>query len=77
MIDRSHLNALETRLSHERAYLAAAKTEGERKLRRVWIAQLEREIAAEKEFLGIAAEPADEEMSLDELHAALAEPSDA
>lgn len=49
----THLDALNTRLSHERAYLAAAKTAAERELRPLWIAQLEREIAREKQFLGI------------------------
>jgi len=42
-----HLNALNLRLSNERGYLAAAKTEGERQLRTVWIAQIEKEIARE------------------------------
>lgn len=45
--DLNHLNALRLRLSHERGYLAQAKTESERALRRVWIAQIEKEIAAE------------------------------
>lgn len=63
----THLSALELRLSNERGYLARAKTEGERELRRVWIAQIEREIAHEREF------HADEiEMTDDELLAALA-----
>lgn len=48
-----HLSALELRLSHERTYLAAAKTTGERELRTVWISQIEREIAGEYKFLGI------------------------
>ena len=46
MTDTSHLDALQLRLSHERSYLAAAKSDGERELRSVWIAQIEREIAA-------------------------------
>ena len=70
MIDRSHLDALELRLSHERSYLAAEKTEKQRAMRRVWIAQVEKEIAGERAFLGIADESAPE-MSDEELLAAL------
>lgn len=44
----SHLNALETRLSNERARLAAATTDQERQMRTVWVAQAEKEIAREK-----------------------------
>lgn len=51
MTDTSHLVALETRLSHERAYLAKAVKTSEIELRTVWIAQIEREIAAEIAFL--------------------------
>ena len=47
----SHLNALELRLSNERIRLANAKTEGEKELRKVWIAQIEKEIANEHKFL--------------------------
>lgn len=67
---RSHLNALETRLSHERGYLAAAKTDGERALRTVWIAQIEKEIANEHAFLGLTTSPA-AELTDDELLAEL------
>lgn len=71
MTDTSHLNALELRLSNERIRLANAKGETERQLRTVWIAQIEKEISAEQEFLtGIEGEA---EMSDDELLAALAE----
>jgi hypothetical protein len=45
--NNSHLDALELRLSHERSRLANAKTAGERELRSVWIAQIEKEIGAE------------------------------
>lgn len=70
MTDRSHLNALQVRLSHERGYLAGAKTTGQRQLRTVWIAQIEKEIVSELAFLGIS--PAAEiEMSDDELLAEL------
>lgn len=50
----SHLNALQLRLSNEKGYLAAAKTQAERDLRAVWIAQIEREIAGELAFLAKA-----------------------
>lgn len=46
-MDLSHLNALELGLSHERARYAVDKSE----LRKVWIAQREREIEAERRFL--------------------------
>lgn len=52
MTDTSHLDALNLRLSHERVYLAEAKTDAERVLRRVWISQIEKEIAGEMVFLG-------------------------
>jgi len=66
----SHLNALEIRLSHERGHLAKAKSENEKALRRVWIAQIEKEIADEQKFLGIESE-SESEISDDELLAAL------
>lgn len=71
MIDGSHLSALQTRLSHERGYLAAARSEKEAALRRVWIAQIEKEIAGEYRRLGIT--PSDDlpDMSDDELLAEL------
>lgn len=53
MSDTSHLDALNVRLSHERSYLAEAKTENEKELRKVWITQIEKEIAIEKKILGI------------------------
>ena len=54
MPDTGHLDALRVRLSHERVYLARAKGISERALRQVWVAQIEREIAAELAFLGLA-----------------------
>ncbi len=48
----THLAALELRLSHEREYLRVAKSDGERELRTVWIAQIKKEIAFEKKFTG-------------------------
>ena len=71
MTDISHLNALEIRLSHERDYLARAKTAQERELRAVWIAQVEKEIATERAFLGLPAEVSPADMSDDDLLAAL------
>jgi len=61
----THLDALELRLSNERVYLSAAKTERERNLRRVWITQIEKEIKSEKKFLLLTEEelnPTDEEL---------------
>lgn len=46
----THLDALNLRLSNERIRLANAKTGGEIELRKVWIAQLEKEIAGEVQF---------------------------
>lgn len=67
--EMDHLNALELRLSNERGYLAAAKTEGEKRLRMVWIAQIQKEIDAELSFLAKGDACAD--MSDDELLAEL------
>lgn len=66
----SHLNALRVRLSNERNYLAKAKSEGERALRKVWIAQIEKEIAFEQShtFSDTAVKMTD-----DELYSALRE----
>lgn len=58
----THLNALELRLSNERCYLASAKTEGERELRRVWIAQIEKEIAGERAFIAKQVDMTDDEI---------------
>lgn len=56
MTDRSHLDALELALSHERARLQNGHwTKAQYEIRQVWIAQREREIAAERKFLGIEA----------------------
>lgn len=51
MYDTSHYAALMTRLSNEKAYLAAATKQSEIELRTVWIAQIEKEIQGEVEFL--------------------------
>lgn len=50
MTDTSHLDALQLRLSHERDRLARAKTEQEREMRRVWVAQIEKEIGLERDM---------------------------
>ena len=70
MPDTSHLDALGLRLSHERDYLAKARTGAERELRTVWINQIKKEIAREKDFLGIKADDA-ADMSDNELLAEL------
>jgi hypothetical protein len=64
----SHLNALRVRLSNERVRLANAKTAGERELRAVWVAGIEKEIQFEENHTF-----SDTEMSDDELLAALTE----
>jgi uncharacterized protein DUF2213 len=70
--DLTHLNALELRLSHERGYLNKAKTDKERAIRQVWIAQIEKEIAHEKSHLGLMTFPEEAiELSDEELLAEL------
>lgn len=71
MRDRSHLAAIELRLSHERERLRRAKTDKERELREVWVAQIEKERVAELRFLGI--DDSFPELSDDELLKALME----
>lgn len=68
-----HLNALRFRLSNEQSRLRSAKRPADVALRRVYLAQCEREIAGEIAFLaarGIVEEPMPV-MSDDELLAAL------
>lgn len=55
--ETSHLVALHEGLHRERARLASARTDRERALRSVYVAQREREIAGEMAFLGIDAAP--------------------
>lgn len=69
-IDFGHLNSLLARLSSERVRFANAKTGGERDLRCVWVMQLEKEVAKEREFLGLP-ESADSPMDDDTLLAQL------
>jgi hypothetical protein len=67
-MDTTHLIALQTRLSHERTRFASDGSE----IRKVWIAQIEKEIANEEKFLGIEVVTGSD-MSDDELLAALSE----
>lgn len=48
----THLDALNLNLSNERMRLAGAKTDAERQLRAVWVAQLEKEVSGEETFTG-------------------------
>ncbi len=54
MPNTSHLAALHTGLAHEKGRLSKAKTDSERAIRTVWVKQLEREVADEYTFLGMA-----------------------
>ena len=71
MTDFSHMNAIEARISHEKARLALARNEHESAFRLREIAAGERELAAEYRFLGIEPATLDTIMSDDELLAAL------
>lgn len=69
-----HLTALRQGLYRERDRLASAKKPGEIALRKVWVSQAEKEIAAEIAFLakrGIVEATLDDIMSDDELLAEL------
>ncbi len=65
-MNTDHLTALNVRLSHERARLAGAKTQQQRTMFAVRVAQCEREVAGEMKFLGMS-QTAPLEMSDDEL----------
>lgn len=52
-MNTSHLTALITRLSNERARLNTATCPQEIALRTVWVRQCEREINGEERFLGM------------------------
>ncbi len=69
MIDYSHLDALELGLSHERERLRLARSQREIQYREIWVRQYEREIASERELLGLPA--TDAIMSLDDILAEL------
>ncbi len=62
----AHLDALNVRLSNERARLASAKTPKEVEARKVTVAQVEKEIEGELKFLGLTVETASD-LSDDEL----------
>lgn len=53
MTDTTHLQALISGLSNERARLASATKAQEIELRKVWVRQLEKEVNAEERFLGM------------------------
>lgn len=61
----SHLDALELSLSHERERLRLAQHPVEISYREIWVRQYEREIASEREFLGLPRETA--VLTLDEM----------
>lgn len=61
----THLDALQIKLSNERIRLADAKSASEVTLRKIWIEQLEKEIAGEKAFVA-ELEKSDDEL-LEEL----------
>jgi hypothetical protein len=69
MTDYSHLDALEIGLSHERARLRLARSPREIQYREIWVRQYEREIASERELLGLPA--TDVELTLDDILAEL------
>lgn len=71
MTDRTHLDALELRLSHEIARINLARSESERELRRVWLAGIDKEIADELRFLDLEDALFEPEMTDDEILAAL------
>ena len=70
MTDFSHLDALELGLSHERARLNLARSPLEIQYRSIWVRQYEREIASERELLGLPPE-GDAPMSLEDILAEL------
>lgn len=73
MSDTTHLVALHEGLSREKQRLLEAKTVQERELRTVGIAQREREIAREMEFLGMTSDSDLPDLSDDELLAVLSD----
>lgn len=72
MTDATHLIALMTRLSNEKAALARATKPSEIELRTVWVRQCEKEINGEEELLGMeVTDYSAPEMSIDEIMAGL------
>ena len=70
MTDYSHLHALELHLSNDHARLAVARSDKDRAFRDRCIAGWEREIVAERRFLGLP-DAVDCDLTDDELMAAL------
>lgn len=56
-MNMTHLDALELRLSHEKARAFQETNSKALRMREVWIAGIKKEIADEKAFLGIKDEP--------------------
>ena len=71
MPDTTHLVSLQSSLSREKARLSAARKPSEIALRRVWVAQLEKEIIAEYTFLGMTPPVELDDMNDDDLLAEL------
>lgn len=63
--EMKHIDALKFRLHIEKTCLSLAKSKKEKELRKVWIAQIEKEIASESQFVEC------KEMTVDELAAEL------
>ncbi len=57
MADTTHLTALHVRLCSERERLKNARTKKEIELRKVYVAQIEKEIEGEMKFLGMTNAP--------------------
>jgi hypothetical protein len=71
MIDYSHLNALESRLHNEQVRLGQSPNIGTWNARLVIVQGIEREIASERQFLGLPATLECAILNDDELLAAL------
>ena len=65
--DTSHLDAIDLRLSHERARVTAARTPKDREWREHNVRMIERERASEVEFLKARGWIEPEPMSLDDI----------
>ena len=61
-----HLTTLHRMLVAERARLVKAQYDSEIAIRKVWVSQLEKEIAAEMEFLGMDGQVTVSDAELDE-----------
>lgn len=65
--DTTHLNALQVRLSHEKARAFKETNSNALRQREVWIRQIKKEIADERKFLGLPPEEELPEMTDEEL----------